>query len=488
MICVVIRGPDFNSIVEQIKKSFEAADILEFRIDLFNFFDIQKIADLKSIAKVPVIFTLRSSLYSGEFKGNEINRLSCIKELATLEPEYFDLETDLLFDFYEEITLKHPSIQLISSIHDFNKMGDLSLLDDLFKNNIAPLYKIALTALSTHEALKLLLWIQKASTIKPVMGLSMGKFGQVTRILGPVFGSFLSYACLDVDSSTEPYQIDAFRLKNLFRYHNINKETKIFGLIGDPVDKSISEETHNILLKELGVNAVYVKLLVKIDELKEFFEVARKFPFSGLSVTMPLKKAVMPFIDTIKNGEDIWAINTLSFDNGEITGSNTDGLGALKAIEKYFSIKNKKVLIIGAGGSAEAIGFEIIRAGGQLTLVNRDFEKGKKLAKQLKCRALPLAGLNSTFNEPYDLLINCTPLEMPIDVSFIIPYSCVMDINTRKEDSLLLKMAKEKKCFIIQGSEMFIEQALLQWDLWFKGSLNPIKTRDILTKALFNLK
>jgi 3-dehydroquinate dehydratase/shikimate dehydrogenase len=285
-----------------------------------------------------------------------------------------------------------------------------------------------------------------------MIGISMGDYGQPGRILAPILGSPITYACIDENLKTAPGQLSVEALKDL----SLNENTAIYGLIGDPVDKSIGDKTHNFCFRSSGIEAVYVKMKVKETELGEFLKLARKLPFRGLSVTMPLKKSILSYLDEIDpKARQIGAVNTLVFENGKIIGYNTDGVGALRAIKR--SVKGEKIAILGTGGAAQSIAYEARLQGAQVVLLKRN-----------------------EYETEYDILINCTPALSPIDPAYILPKSLVMDITTNPKETLFLRHALEKGCKVIYGYQMFIEQALGQFDLWFKDRID----RDILERKV----
>src|SRR5262249_32850217 len=147
------------------------------------------------------------------------------------------------------------------------------------------------------DAFRLLHFIKKGD--KKLIGIGMGKEGQVTRILGPIVGSPITYASLEETLMTAPGQFTARELAERYHYRSLNQTTALYGLIGDPIDRSISDITHNKLMHQYGWNAIYVKIRVKPEELPHFLPLAKTLGFRGLSVTMPLKEAVVPFSEHI---------------------------------------------------------------------------------------------------------------------------------------------------------------------------------------------
>ena len=429
-----------------------------------------------------MIFALRDKQQGGNYPHSEENRLADLAALAELKPAYLDLESHVPLEFVQEIKSRHPEIQLIVSCHNFLETPDN--LEGIYQEMLklpAHFYKIAATANNSLDALRLCSWVkQKAGN---VIAISMGPYGQFSRTLGSVMGSPIAYASLEEGLESAPGQLTADLLLNRYNYRLLNHQTAIFGLIGDPVAQSISDVTHNPLMKTLHLDAVYVKVIVKPDELSEFISLAKQLPFKGLSVTMPLKEHIIPFLDHIdQEAHDIGAVNTLLFEGGKVSGFNTDGKGALNAIEQECPVKGKRILLLGAGGAAKAIAYEAHRRGGLVTILNRDFEKAKRLASRVGCIAKGLDQVSNCVKEGYEILINSTPVPMPIDAEAILPQAIVMDI-TKPMETPFLTSAKKKGCKVVYGYRMFVEQAIGQFSVWFKDQLNPEECKSILEEA-----
>ena len=422
MIAVVIKGPTLEDVRKQILASIASkADLVELRLDLMDSFDLKLLN-----VTIPMIFK--------------------IKEPPDVFPEYID----------SEYALEVPEgTKLILSHHDFKETPDLEALYTKMKTTPADLYKIAVTPKSATDALKILNFAKEK---KDVIAIGMGPFGEITRILAPG----ITYASLEDSQQTAPGQLTIHEMQRKYRCHSINHETRIYGLIGDPVDKSISDETHNCYMESIGLNAVYIKMQVKASELAEFLPLAKDI-FSGLSVTMPLKESILPYLDVIDpEALSIGAVNTLLIREGKFHGYNTDGKGALDAIEKECLVLRKHIVILGAGGAAKAIAFEAIKRGAHVTIINRDTVKAVELAKRLSCRA--------AISPPkaYDIMINCTPA-FPISKEDMLPDALVMDITTKPKDTPFIMAAKSKGCTVIYGYKMFLEQARLQFEHWFSS-------------------
>lgn len=483
MICVVIKGPTYEDARRQITKALEYAELVELRLDFFKEIDLEALKQLKASFSIPMIFTLRSKEQGGSFSKSESERLETLKSLLQLQPEYIDIESHVSQSTIDEIVQKNPLTKVIVSYHNFTQTPDhIERIYEEMKKTKAYYYKIAVQANHSIDVLRLLLLSYHADG--KVIAISMGTLGQVSRILGPLVGSPITYATVDDDLKTAPGQLTAKILYERYRYANLNRETALYGLIGDPIDGSISDETHNHLFESFGLNAVYIKMQVQSTEVQEFLQLAKKLPFRGLSVTMPLKEFVLPSLDFIdREAEEIGAVNTLVFKEGKISGYNTDGIGALNAIEQEINVRDKRVIILGSGGAARAIIFEACRRGASVIILNRNVDKAKQVAHHFHCVGKGLEDIDFYYEKGYDILINTTPDPMPIDSTYIHPKAWVMDIKTQPKETLFLKIALIKNCRIIYGYQMFVEQALGQFEIWFQGLLDQEECRKILEET-----
>ncbi len=451
MLCVVIKGPSFEEAHRQISQTLPYADLVELRLDGFATLDLTALQHLRSDFSIPMIFTLRSRSQGGNYKQSEEKRLDDIRRLATLKPEYLDLENDVPSHFIKEIS---STIKLILSYHNFTETPtDLEGLYREMKKIPASFYKIAVTAQHSLDALRLLCWAKNADNL---IAISMGYHGQISRILGPVIGSPITYAALDDSQTTAPGQLSAKTLIERYHHRSLNPQTALYGLIGDPVDQSISDETHNALMTACDLDAVYVKMQVKPSELANFLQYAKQLHFHGISVTMPLKEHIISHLDVVDpQALDCGAVNTLLFEKGKVFGFNTDGIGALNAIETLCPIKDKRLVIIGAGGSAKAIAYEALRRDARVTIVNRDADKAFKIAQRLHCSSKGLDDMSACAKEGYDILINCTPVPLPISPDHILPHTIVMDIRTRPKETDLLNYAAKTMSSHLLGPDVY---------------------------------
>ncbi|MHB1016211.1 MAG: shikimate dehydrogenase, partial [Desulfurivibrionaceae bacterium] len=232
---------------------------------------------------------------------------------------------------------------------------------------------------------------------------------------------------------------------------------------------SLSPAMHNGAFAALGLNKVYLPFVVQ--DVAQAMAGLRALGIKGVSVTIPHKEAVIAHLDTIDPvAKKIGAVNTLVIDNNAIHGANTDWLGANRALSEKIPLKGASVLLLGAGGSARAIGFGLLEAGASLTIASRTPEKGGGLAKLLGCPWLPLAEAGSAKG---DALVNATSLGMgaqqemlPIASEALVNFKVVMDIVYAPLATRLLQAAGQAGCQTINGLAMLLYQGAAQFELW----------------------
>lgn len=476
MLCGVIVGPSYDQAALQIEEASRLCNLVELRIDLFDKVDFNALEGLLKRFSIPTILTLRSASQGGRFRGDLEQNM---RSLAKLKPAFLDVEYDAPSDLLEELQALHPDVKFILTYHNVhNTPDDLPAIFQQMRKKRACYYKVAVTAENSLDALRFILWAKSAG--ENIIPISMGPFGQISRVLSPILKSPITYASLSSHLTSAPGQINAGDLLSTYNFRSLKPTTHLFGLIGNPIDKSIGNVAHNRAFFALGFDAVYVKMQLQPGEIGQFLKFAKELPFKGLSVTMPLKEEVMAHLDAIDPmAEAMGAVNTLRNIDGKWHGYNTDGLGALNALEVCCPVQNKRVSIVGAGGAAKAIAVEANKRGAKLSIINRDKQKAEKLAAKAQGKAFSLDEVPSD----YDILINCTSSLMPIKLSDIIPGTIIMDIQTSPKETDLLQEAKKQGCRCVYGYKMFIEQAIGQFAIWHDNKIDHALCRSILETA-----
>ena len=282
---------------------------------------------------------------------------------------------------------------------------------------------------------------------------------------------------------------------------NIKGSTNIVGLIGHPVEHSFSPPMHNAAFEALGMDYAYVAFDVDPSDLKSAIDGAKSLNIKGFNVTIPHKIQVMDYLDEIDEVAGlIGAVNTIDFK--EMKGYNTDGIGAIKAIEEVTSLKDKNVVIAGAGGASRAISFYIAKYGaGSLTILNRNVEKAQNPSDDVLNSGLidsvksgSVSDINDCLNDA-DILIDTTPVGMhphindePIALAEDMHENLVVfDAVYNPNETVLLKEAIDAGAKPVYGIKMLLYQGAESFEIW-TGKKAPIDVMEEALRKTLNLE
>ena len=278
---------------------------------------------------------------------------------------------------------------------------------------------------------------------------------------------------------------------------DINAKTNIICLIGHPVEHSLSPNIHNYLLNKHSINSKYVCFDVEKNNIDKAMQGIKALGIKGANITIPHKVEVMTFLDEVdKNAKLIGSVNTIKNNNGKLIGYNTDGIGFVKSIlDKGYELKNKKVLIIGAGGACRSIAVELADKGVKsIDIRNRSIKNASTIVETINNNFKAKASCSIKKVEKFDLenidvLINTTPIGMdkdkescPIDEKIQIAKDIlVCDIVYNPHETKLISWAKSNNLNIVYGIDMLINQAIHGFYIW--TGIN-ISEKDDIEKIL----
>lgn len=466
----------------------KGAELVELRVDY-----MRKKPDIGLLLKnrpTPVVVTCRRRSDRGRWFGTEEQRLAILREAIIAGAEYVDLEDDIAGSIRRYGTTKR-----IVSYHNFDETPiELYDIHRRMSKCDPDVVKIVTMANSPADNVRMLEMVNSSSV--PTVGFCMGEFGTISRILCGRAGSPFTYASFSREREMAPGQLSFAEVRNLYRFNKITKDTKVFGVIGDPIAQSKSPLIHNAAFQKTGIDAVYLPLRVPADGLLNSLNEFDKLGISGYSVTIPHKEAVLQFCESQDNETDeIGAANTLYRTNEQWVATNTDASAALEAIQDGLAkaggvryLVGRRVLILGAGGAARAVGHALIRQEAAVSITNRSRERGRSLAAELGCQFISWENRGA---ETCEILVNCTSVgmhpklnETPFEPNWLSDSMLVFDTVYNPEQTLLLKYARERGCPTVGGIEMFIRQAAHQFEL-FTGKPAPREyMKDTLRKAM----
>jgi shikimate dehydrogenase len=278
----------------------------------------------------------------------------------------------------------------------------------------------------------------------------------------------------------------------------ISGKTRVCGVIGDPIEHTLSPTIHNAAFNHLKLDFVFLAFRVKAADLETAVRGMRGLGIHGLNVTMPHKSAVIGYLDEVDPAvKFLGSANTILNEDGKLSGFNTDGVGALNALrENGAELSEKKVLLLGAGGAAKAIAFSFAQEAGSLCILNRVPEKAAVLAdalnrvfgKKIVGGALSSNAVQKNLQDA-DILVNATSVGMHPNVNqslvapqWLKPNLAVMDIVYNPVETKLAKDAKAADAKVISGVEMLIYQGAASFEIW-TGKSAPI---EVMRRAALN--
>jgi len=473
-VCLALRGDTADDMIAIAESMARDNPFLEFRLDYLK----QPLAALPKIRRflethqyVTAIGTCRRADNGGKFKGSLAAQLEVLSKAHAAGCPIVDLEIQSASKANPvAIARLRSRAALILSFHDFRGTRNLDETLGKMLEIPADFYKVVSTATTLSDNVTMMKFLQTQSGKHALIGLCMGEQGVISRVLSVRAGSVFTFGAVDANAGlkTAPGQISARDLRSIYRIDQVDAATRVYGVAGDPIEHSLSPVIMNTALRRENVNGVYLPLHAKT--LKELIYCAREIPLHGLSVTMPYKQSMLPYLDNSDaHTAKIGACNTVvRGQDGKLYGFNTDVAGVVRPLEQRLSIENAKVLVLGAGGAARAAVFGLKERGAEVWILNRSSAKGQKLARQAKARTIKRADVRKI---AFDVIINATPVGMgntrdcPLKNDEI-QARVVFDMVYDPVETHLLQVARAKGIDVIPGVEMFVQQAARQFEIW----------------------
>jgi 3-dehydroquinate dehydratase/shikimate dehydrogenase len=501
-ICVVIGRTRHKMVLIEIQEAAkQGATLLEVRLDFLSRApDFRRLLDNKPC---PMVATVRRPMDGGNWKTAEEPRLALLRQAIVAGFDWVDLETDVA-----DSIRRFRDVKRIVSYHNLREMpDDLEELHARMCRQDADVVKIAVRAQHVTDNLRVLKLLHNPP--KPTVAFCVGDLGFPSRILGAKFGTPFTYAAFNKERGIAPGLPSYTELKQIYRYEQINAETAVFGVIGDPVAHSLSPLIHNQAFAALNLNAVYLPFRVpRGSSLGAFLEDFGWLPVRGYSVTIPHKEAAAgaaKFQDAAVHRTQ--AANTLVRGPEGFYAYNSDYQGVLESLKANVPqaapgtppesashwdplrpFESRTALVLGAGGIARAVVYALQAEGALVTIANRTVERARQLAEESGTRYIEWAGRHNVLA---DVLINCTSVgmhpdidESPIHPSYLKSGLMVYDTVYTPETTLLVKEARSRGCHVVTGVDLFVRQAAIQFHL-FTAQPAPLDVmRAVVKRAL----
>lgn len=285
---------------------------------------------------------------------------------------------------------------------------------------------------------------------------------------------------------------EVYTLADLKNWRDVKPPVRL-GVLGDPVEHSLSPQMQNAALKQSKIEMQYARFRISSNDLRDALESIRKLEFAGMNLTIPHKVAALEFLDSADdNVKRIGATNVIKIENGKLRGFNTDGRGFARAVREEFSVdlRDLRILVLGAGGAARAIALQCAKENCErLVIANGTFEKGQKLADSLRdffsgpkvfgpvprLQAIPWEERAFQFQiANVDLVVNATPVGLnrgdasPIPARLLAPHVMVYDTIYSDKRTPLVAAAIEAGARRANGLSMLLHQGALAFEIWFQ--------------------
>ena len=484
-VCVSIAGSTPAEMIDKAVSVVKETPFIEFRLDYLE-------KPLLALPKFKQFFadntaatgiaTCRRTANGGKFDGSLAAELEILTKCAGAGFHLVDLELESAESTKKADLqkLRETGVGLLISYHDFTGTHDL---DGIFRRIEAyspDFIKVVPTAKALVDNVTLIRFLERMDDHSNIIGICMGDAGIISRVLGVRAGSAFTFAAATVGEETGPGQIAARTLIETYRIDQVDAATKVYGVAGNPIRSSLSPIMMNTAFRRETVNAVYLAL--QTHKLSDLLKLVHDIPIQGLSVTMPLKQEIMAHLErTDPLSAKIGACNTVlrvpSGENaGKLFGFNTDVAGIVGPLEKRVaSLRDAKILVLGAGGAARAAVFGLREKGANVFILNRTAETAQKLARQAGAKTIKKEALAKT---PFDIVVNATPVGMagnkaaPLMDEKDLNARLVFDLVYNPLETPLIRLARQMSIPFITGVEMFVHQGARQFEI-FTGKPAP---------------
>ncbi len=484
-ICIALGLPNVATLLDHARREADAGEtFLEFRLDYLDSPEAGAAAIsafLKERPDCTVLATCRRHQNHGKFNGGMDEQLRVLDLAVQYGAHAIDVEIETAEPMEEKLGAFRGRTQLIISYHNFETTPPIDKIVKRLTRIPADAYKLVTTARKPSDTGRILA-ASRLSPRVPLIVLAMGEMGFPSRVLSPAFGGIFTYAAPISAEGTAAGQVSAKQLRTLYRVEKFTRQAKVYGVIADPVRHSISPAVHNRAFQSKRIDAVYLPFLLPPTQLRDFFEFANATPITGFSVTIPHKQKVLRYLDVVDPlARRIGAVNTVWKRAGKWRGTNTDSAGVLGPMGKHLRVNRSSVLIVGNGGAARGAACALADAGAKISVVGRNPDRVRLLARS--CGGEGISKQQAECRH-FDAMVHATPIGMfprSEDCFFdgAIPADLVFDMVYNPLETQLIQRAREQGKQVIRGLEMFVEQAVRQFEIW-TGETAP---RAVMEKA-----
>ena len=474
-LCLTLSADTLEENLEILREN--QPDMAELRIDFLDPGYAGSIVEFSGKITIPLILTCRKTVDGGVWKGSDEERIDYLLRCLEGNFDFIDLEEDERSAALTEKAAER-GCRIIRSFHDFDKVPED--LEERLRamEKQGDLIKAAVMPKGTADLLRLF-QIGRRWKKDNLILLGMGDYGVPSRILASRMNSFLTF-CSPRGKSAAPGHMSPDVLRDIYRVDKLDCNTRLYGIIGNPVLHTRSPQIHNAGLAATGQNGIYVPFTV--DDTEAFFKLAHFLDIRGFSVTVPHKQSVMALLDRQDDAvRKIGACNTVVREGDSWCGYNTDASGFIIPLKrKKRDLKGLKAAVLGAGGASRSVVYALIREGCDTVVFNRTADKAAVLADEMGCSSGSLDDFISLTPGAFDLIIQTTSSGMegslsdnPVPDYEFTGNEMVYDIIYTPPVTPFMNKAERAGCSVLGGWPMLVEQAREQFRLFTGKTLPP---------------
>jgi len=488
-IFVTLAAPSVAAMEEQAAGATGSHAGFELRLDYlqdWNRFP-EELHQMLSRLRAPVaIATCRRAEAGGLFPGSVAEQIDRLEAAVRGGCQRADVEIQSIDREHAGILERLRPAKVIVSYHDYRRTPPLAPVYHRLARLPAAFVKIATHARSLADNFRYADLLHRHRAGNRLVAHALGPSGLPSRLMALKWGSAFAYGSAGRHLAVASGQLPAQVLKSVYRIDRLDARTQIYGVVGSRASISLSPAMQNSALHAKQVNAIY--LPCETGNLNDFLKLARRLNFSGLSVTMPFKTAIIRELDWVEPlAAEIQACNTVAVQRGKWTGWNTDAAAVVDVLAKRLRLTGSRVLVLGAGGAARAAAYALRAEGAEVLISARRETSARRLARGVSARVVPWGESDGL---DVDIVINATPVGMsphvealPTDLARL-RTRVVFDMVYHPYETRLLADARRRGLMAISGLEMLVAQGARQFEIWTGQSAPRALMEQAVLQAL----
>lgn len=444
----------------------------EFRLDYLREYDdlASRLHQMLLRLHLPQsIATCRRADAGGLFEGDVEEQAVVLEAAASAGCRWVDVEIESVARAGPALLGRFRPAKVIVSYHNYRRMPPLGDVLRKLARMPAQVVKIAAHARQLEDNLRIRRLLKSRRGRSPkLVALALGPSGLPSRLLSLKWGCPFTYATAGSHLAVAQGQLPAEIMRSVYRVDHLDQHTQLYGIVGSRASISLSPAMQNAAFHAKHVNAVY--LPCETNRLADFLTFARELAFTGFSVTMPFKTAIIRELDWVEPlSAQIGACNTVAVQRGKWMGWNTDAAAVIEVLTKRLRLAGSRVLVLGAGGAARAAAFALRAEGAVVFIAARREAAGRSLARALSAQVVAWGSADGL---DVDAVINATPIGMaphvdalPIDLARL-RVRVVFDMVYYPLETRFLVEARGRGLTAISGLEMLVAQGARQFEIW----------------------